>query len=79
MGIAMQEIGELDVVAFTQALGRWPAGTTGAVVYDSGEIKTIEIVNDQGETLGLPDAPTDKLELIWKFRGKVAHNEAPCQ
>jgi hypothetical protein len=67
MGAVKQEIGELDFIAFSQAVGRWPVGTRGTVVIDFGDAKMVEISNDRGETLDLPVVPVDKLELIEKF------------
>lgn len=67
MGTVKQEIKELDGVAFTQAVGKWPAGTEGAVVADFGDDKMIEIANERGETLDLPVVPADKLKLMAKY------------
>ena len=54
-------IGEIDVVAFTEAIdkdegtGRWPGGTEGTVVIDLGDHKMVESLgNDRGETLDMP-------------------------
>jgi hypothetical protein len=72
MATVKQAIGEIDVVAFTQAIakvesvGTWPAGTTGTVVIDYGDHKMIEIVGEQGETLDLLTVPVEKLKLINK-------------
>ncbi len=63
MAIAKQEIGEVDIVSFTEAVGRWPAGTTGTVVSDYGSDKMVEISNDRGETLDLPVVSVEKLRL----------------
>lgn len=67
MATARQEIGEIDVVVFAKAVGKWPAGTRGTVVHDFGDDKMVEIANDRGETLDLPVIPADKLELIAKY------------
>ncbi len=67
MGSVRQEIEELDGVALTQPVGRWPVGTEGAVVADFGDDKMIEISNDRGEALDLPVVPTDKLKLMAKY------------
>jgi len=67
MGTVKQEIGELDGVAFTQAVGKWPIGTQGAVVIDFGDDKMVEIANERGETLDLPVVPANKLELLAKY------------
>ena len=63
MAIAKQEIGEVDVVSFTEPVGDWPAGTTGAVVGDYGDDKMVEISNERGETLDLPVVSVEKLRL----------------
>jgi hypothetical protein len=67
MAPVKQKIGEIDFVAFIQAVGRWPAGTKGTVVADFGDAKMIEISNAQGETLDLPVVPVDKLKLLVKY------------
>jgi hypothetical protein len=67
MATVRQEIGEIDVVVFAKAAGKWPAGTRGTVVIDFGDDKMVEIANDRGETLDLPVIPADQLELIAKY------------
>jgi hypothetical protein len=69
-----QTIGEIDYVAFTEAIdkdeggtGKWPAGTRGTVVIDLGDHKMVEISNDRGETLDMPVVPVEKLELVTKY------------
>lgn len=62
-----QDIKEIDVVSFREAVGKWPAGTTGAVVIDLGDDKMIEIANDRGEALDLPIVPAEKLRLVEKY------------
>ena len=70
MATVKQAIGEIDYVAFTEAIdkdegtGKWPAGTRGTVVHDFGDHKMVEISNDRGETLDLPVVPVEKLKLI---------------
>jgi hypothetical protein len=72
MATVKQAIGEIDVVAFTEAIakvesaGAWPMGTTGTVVIDYDDHKMIEIVGEQGETLDLLTVPVEKLKLITK-------------
>jgi hypothetical protein len=72
-----QTIGEIDVVAFTEAIaktdwsdstGTWPAGTTGTVVSDYGDHKEVEIVDadNYGATLDMPVVPVEQLKLIEK-------------
>jgi Domain of unknown function (DUF4926) len=70
MATVKQAIGEIDVVAFVEAVARdegagtWPAGTRGTVVHDFGDHKMVEIANERGETLDLPVVPVEKLKLI---------------
>jgi Domain of unknown function (DUF4926) len=67
-----QTIAENDVVAFVDAVdkdegvGKWPAGTRGAVVHDFGDHKMVEIANERGETLDMPVVPVEQLELVTK-------------
>jgi len=64
MATVKQAIGEVDVVSFVEAVAGWPAGTRGAVVHDFGDVKMVEIANDQGEMLDLPVVPVEKLKLV---------------
>ena len=75
MATVKQAIGEIDVVAFTEAIdktdwsdstGAWPAGTEGTVVSDYGDHKEVEIVGDAGETLDLVVVPVEQLKLVEK-------------
>jgi len=72
MSTVKQTIGEIDVVAFTEAIdkvegaGKWPAGTRGAVVSDYGDHKEVEISDDRGVALDFPVVPVEQLELIEK-------------
>jgi hypothetical protein len=72
MTIVKQAIHENDVVALTQVVdkvegvGRWPAGTIGAVVSEHGEHKLIEITDEYGLTLDLISQTEDQLKLIAK-------------
>jgi DNA polymerase/3'-5' exonuclease PolX len=76
-------ITEVDVVACTDAIdktdyseaaGKWPAGTTGAVVSDYGDHKEVEISDDSGVPLDFPVVPVKKLELVTKYNGGIAVN-----
>jgi hypothetical protein len=83
MTTTKQTIGEIDVVAFTQpidkdealtqpiekdrGIGQWPAGTTGTVVSDHGDVKMVEISDDRGVALDFVMVPVEKLELITKY------------
>ncbi len=72
MSTVKQTIGEIDVVAFTEAIdkvegtGKWPAGTRGAVVSDYGDHKEVEISDDRGVALDFPVVPVEQLKLIEK-------------
>jgi hypothetical protein len=72
MTLVKQAIHENDVVALTRAVdkvedvGKWPAGTIGAVVSEHGEHKLIEIADEQGVMLDLISQTEDQLELITK-------------
>jgi hypothetical protein len=72
MAAVKQAIGEIDIVAFIEAIdkvegvGKWPAGTVGTVVHDFGDVKMVEIVGELGKTLDLPIVPVEKLELVSK-------------
>jgi hypothetical protein len=73
MATVKQVIGEIDVVAFVNAIdkeegvGKWPAGTTGTVVHDFGDFKMVEISNERGEALDFPVVSVKKLELVAKY------------
>jgi hypothetical protein len=73
MATVEQEIGEVDVVAFVQAVdkvegvGEWPAGTTGTVLSDYGDHKEVEISNDRGEALDYVIVPVKQLQLVTKY------------
>ena len=70
MATVKQAIGEIDVVAFLKPVdkvdgdGQWPAGTLGTVVHDLGEMKMVEISDDQGRALDFPVVPADRLKLV---------------
>lgn len=67
-------IGEHDVVALIAAvdkverIGKWPAGTIGAVISDYGHHKMLDITNERGETLDMPVVGVEKLRLITQHR-----------
>ena len=72
MATVKQALEEHDVVSLVEAvdkvegIGKWPAGTVGAIVIDYGDMKMIEVANERGETLDLPMVPVEKLELVAK-------------
>jgi hypothetical protein len=68
-------IGEVDVVAFTEAIdktnysdatGAWPVDTIGAVVSDYGDHKEVEISDDRGVALDFPVVRVEQLKLVEK-------------
>jgi hypothetical protein len=60
-------IGEIDVVRLRDPFGDWPAGTVGTVVSDHGDIKLLEISDDDGQMLALVSVPESQLELLAKY------------
>jgi hypothetical protein len=81
--IVKQKIGEHDYVELTRAVdkdealtqppgpnrgvGKWPAGTRGAVVIDLSEHhKLVEIADDEGVALDFLTVPVEQLRLITK-------------
>jgi hypothetical protein len=56
----------VDPVAKTQGPGSWPAGTSGTVVSDHGDVKLIEISDDRGVMLDLILAREHRLKLTAK-------------
>jgi len=67
MTSANQEIKEIDVVSFKEAIEDWPAGTTGTVVADFGNDKMVEISDDDGQELELFGVAEEDLELVQSF------------
>jgi hypothetical protein len=61
---ASPKIGENDVVELRRAIGKWPAGTRGAVVSDHGASKLIEISDERGQMLDLLEVAERDLEFI---------------
>jgi hypothetical protein len=67
-------IGENDVVELVDptsksketGAGTWPAGTIGAVVSDHGDVKLIEIADEQGVMLDLILVREARLKLVAK-------------
>jgi hypothetical protein len=59
-------IEEHDCVRFTKPVGRWPAGTKGAVVNTHAEEVEVEIIDrSSGYTLDVVDAPVGSVEVTW--------------
>jgi hypothetical protein len=66
MATVKHAISENDFVGLLDAVGEWPAGTTGTVVDEHGEHKLIEISDDQGQMLDLISVTEPRLRLISK-------------
>jgi len=72
MATVKHAIGEIDVVELIQPIpktqdpGSWPAGTTGTVVSDHGEVKLLEISDEKGQMLDLISVPEARLKLRTK-------------
>ncbi|MGH2904528.1 MAG: hypothetical protein ACRDK7_13230 [Solirubrobacteraceae bacterium] len=92
--IVKQAILENDVVALTQAVdknerltqppgpdrgvGKWPAGTTGTVVSDLGDLhKMVEISDDEGVALDFITVPVEQLEPISKHSFQTPSRTLP--
>lgn len=67
MATVKHAIGEIDVVELLKPVGKWPAGTRGAVVSDHGDVKLVEISDDQGQMLDLISVAEPRLKLIAKY------------
>lgn len=67
MATVKHVISENDYVELLHPVGDWPAGRTGTVVSDYGDVKLVEIPNDRGEMLGLIQVPEPQLKLITKY------------
>ena len=67
MATVKQAIGEIDVVELLDQVGKWPAGTRGTVVDESGEWKQLEIADAQGVMLDLISVAEPRLKLIAKY------------
>lgn len=67
MGISQVQITENDYVELARDIGRWPAGTRGAVVDDHDVWKLIEISDDQGQMLELLEVDDYDLKLIMQY------------
>jgi hypothetical protein len=60
-------IGLTQPVDKTQEAGQWPAGSTGTVVSDYGDVKLVEISDNRGQMLDLIQVPENQLRLITKY------------
>jgi hypothetical protein len=67
MATVKHAIHEHDAVELLDRFGDWPAGTPGAVVSDYGDVKLVEIADDEsGEMLDLIQVPESRLKLVNK-------------
>jgi hypothetical protein len=67
MRIVNPRITENDVVALTRDIGKWAAGTKGAVVSDHDAWKLVEVSDDQGVMLDLLEVEQEDLRLITSY------------
>lgn len=69
MATVKHAIGEIDVVELLNSVGKWPVGTQGTVVGDYGDVKLVEISEDQppGQMLDLITVAESHLKLIAKY------------
>jgi hypothetical protein len=63
MASVKHAIREHDVVILRDAIGAWPAGTTGAVISLYDQTVLIEIADPDGHTLDTIQAPSARLEI----------------
>jgi hypothetical protein len=66
MATVKHAIGEHDVIELLDRVGGWPAGKTGAVVSDYGEVKLVEIADENGVALDFVQVPEARLKLVAK-------------
>jgi hypothetical protein len=66
MATVKHAIAEHDFVALREKVGKWPAGTTGTVVSDYGNVKLVEVSEDRppGQMLDLIQVPEADMRLI---------------
>lgn len=67
MATVKHAIGEIDVVELREPFRDWPAGTVATVVGDHGEVKLLEISDDDGQMLDLIYVPEAQLKLRTKY------------
>lgn len=66
VAVSQAKIAEYDVVRLKRAVGRWRAGTNGAVVSDHGASKLIEISDERGQELDMIEVSEEDLALVEK-------------
>jgi hypothetical protein len=71
MAAASRAIRARDMVRLITAVGRWPAGTTGTVVSDYGDVKLVEIDHGAGAALTYVSAPEPRLKLVDEDAGST--------
>ena len=71
MSTTREAIGEYDVVALINHVGRWPAGTVGTVVHVYPNYKVLEIqgieYSDDDMLDYLPDVDDQDLRIVRKW------------
>ena len=67
VAVSQAKIAEYDVVRLKRDVGRWRAGTNGAVVSDHGSSKLIEISDERGQELDMIEVAEEDLALIEKY------------
>ncbi len=66
MAAVRQALRENDVVELVDPIGQWPAGRLGAIVSDYGDVKLVEIADEEGIMLDLIQVAEAHLKLISK-------------
>lgn len=64
MATVKHAIGEIDYVELLDPVGKWPAGTRGTVVDESGRWKQVEISDEHGQMLELISVAEPRLKLV---------------
>jgi hypothetical protein len=64
MGLTRSSIEENDYVVLTIEVGKWPAGTRGTAVFDHGEVKLVQVLDDRGQELDMFIVPNENLKLV---------------
>lgn len=57
---------DLDVVRFTGDVGGWAEGTEATVLEVYKTSAMVEVVDDEGTTLGLPVIPFACMTVVWE-------------
>jgi hypothetical protein len=64
MATIRTRIKENDAVELRKPVGDWPTGKIGAVVFEKGSWKLVEISDDRGQTLDVISVPEPDLQLV---------------